>query len=97
MAAFDGLYEAHEWLHQLPDSRISKAIRYWRIRTAMRNLDWNEVIHDIRSLTKKEQAENQWRYWLGRALEETGRGNRCQAYFPGISENTVLSWISCGR
>ncbi len=86
MAAFDGLEQAHEWLHQLPSSVVNKSVRHWRIRTAMRNLDWKEVLRDINSLPEKEKLDNQWRYWLARALEETGKKNEAASKYQVLAK-----------
>ncbi len=86
MGAFDGLEQAHDWLHNLADKYIGQDIRYWRIRTAMRALDWPEVIRDIKSLPKSEQSDIQWRYWLAYAYAETGRSKKANSLFETLAK-----------
>ncbi|MCB1755250.1 MAG: lytic transglycosylase domain-containing protein [Gammaproteobacteria bacterium] len=72
MAAYDQLPQAHEWLHALKDEDLSPEARFWRIRTAMRRLDWQVVKRDILNLPDSERNDSQWQYWLARASEQLG-------------------------
>lgn len=60
---------AHIWL--AASSADDALIQTWRVRNALRRLDWEAVIAEIEGLPGWRQQSN-WRYWHARALKETG-------------------------
>jgi soluble lytic murein transglycosylase len=63
--------DAGKWLATLakPDAES----RAWRVRSAVRSYDWQEVLAAYRALTPAQRGTDHWRYWQARALEELGR------------------------
>jgi soluble lytic murein transglycosylase len=45
----------------------------WKVRAALRQRDWREVLAGIDGMTDKEREQATWRYWKARALKATGR------------------------
>ncbi len=45
----------------------------WKVRAALRELNWQEVLAAIGAMTGKEAAEPAWRYWKARSLKALGR------------------------
>jgi len=69
LAAKRGMPEASALLAQVDSTRD---VRYWRVRVALQNNDWDSVKRYIEALTTEEQAETRWQYWYARALEAGG-------------------------
>jgi len=76
LLAFRGAYrrlpEAYEWLSGVPVRDEDLELKEWRVRAALFNQNWPEVLKSIRLLPKEEQEEDHWAYWEARALEQTG-------------------------
>ncbi|MEM7257653.1 MAG: transglycosylase SLT domain-containing protein [Pseudomonadota bacterium] len=63
-----------------------RLVRYWRVRTALQQLNWNEVLQQLDALTNKEQQSARWRYWRARALEATGQTSQADNIYRELSE-----------
>lgn len=61
--------------------RLSDAQLAWKVRAALRALDWPEVLAAIDAMSSAEAQEPVWRYWKGRALRVKGRSAEAQALF----------------
>ena len=48
-------------------------VTQWRVRLALRDLDWPAALDGITALPAEEREQDNWRYWWARALDETGR------------------------
>ena len=65
---------AQEWLNHIDnDERI---IGEWRIRVALKNQDWPQVITSIETLPAPLKQEEQWQYWLARAINAIAKENQ---------------------
>jgi soluble lytic murein transglycosylase len=51
----------------------------WKTRAALRARDWQAVLGAISAMTRKESADESWRYWRARALKELGRHDEAVA------------------
>jgi len=69
LAAKRGMPEAYALLAQVDSTRD---VRFWRVRVALQNKDWNSVKRFIEALAPEERAEPRWQYWYARALEANG-------------------------
>ncbi len=85
MGAYDGIEDADRWLHDLPDDMIDQKIRYWRIRTSLRQQSWDAVLQDIDALPEKERKDSQWRYWYARAHEKLGHSEEAKNLYRSIA------------
>jgi soluble lytic murein transglycosylase len=56
-------------------------VRQWRVRSALWQQDWEQVIAAVDGLTGEEQAEEDWQYWRARALEALGRHDEAQVFY----------------
>ncbi len=86
MGAYDQVPLAHEWLHQIPDKSADRSVRNWRIRTALRRLDWPEVIKDIKALPASEIEKSQWQYWLARSHEQIGNRDKAKQIYESLAK-----------
>lgn len=64
--------EALIWFARLDDPRMDDHTRAWEVRAALWQRRWPLVIDAIRAMPPAQANEEVWRYWLGRALRETG-------------------------
>lgn len=63
----DGAYERFSQL-SFPDT----SSREWRVRVALSEQNWNNVLAAIDALSEEEKATEKWQYWQARALLKTG-------------------------
>lgn len=61
------------WFARLDASRMDAHARAWRARAAIWQQRWPLVIDAIRAMPPEQAREEEWRYWLGRALLATGQ------------------------
>ena len=89
LLAFRGAYrrlpEAYEWLMGVPGRDEDLELKEWRIRAALFNQEWIEVLRNIRRLPKEEQEEDHWAYWEARAFEETGHHEKAKEIFAKLT------------
>jgi len=64
--------DAEIWFARIPDSHADKDVKEWRIRTAIRQGDWNKVLTSIAKLDTEKQADYRWQYWWAYAHEQMG-------------------------
>lgn len=67
--------DANIWLNRVPEAYTNKAVKEWRIRTAIRQADWSFVLKGISQLQIEEQANYRWQYWWAYANEQLGNSN----------------------
>lgn len=60
------------WLAKVDDNLQSKNIVQWRMADLLRDQNWQEIKNDLKALPVNIHKKNQWRYWYGRSLLETG-------------------------
>ncbi|NOQ88541.1 MAG: transglycosylase SLT domain-containing protein, partial [Gammaproteobacteria bacterium] len=67
---------AYERLGQLDEQ--SNSSRTWRVRIALIEQNWSNVLTAIHALSNKEKADEKWQYWLARAHIETDKPEMAQ-------------------
>jgi soluble lytic murein transglycosylase len=63
---------SQEWLAKVDENLQSNNIVQWRMADLLRGQDWPEIKINLEALPKILHTKNQWRYWYGRSLQETG-------------------------
>jgi len=58
------------WIEKIPEDALGERLKEWRIRIALHNENWRDVIAGIDKLPAREQQDNHWKYWKARALKE---------------------------
>src|SRR5699024_9707523 len=76
--AQDQMPEAVLWFARLDHSRIDAYARAWEIRAIIYQRRWPLAVDAIRNLPASQASEEVWRYWLGRALAETGHNKKAR-------------------
>lgn len=69
--------EALAWFAKARD--LSDVQLGWKVRAALRQRDWPEVLAAVDSMTEKEGEQASWRYWKARALKAAGRNEEAAA------------------
>jgi len=64
--------DAGLWLARVPPGYADKPVKEWRIRTAIRQGDWSQVIRNITDLNISKQSDYRWQYWWAYANEQIG-------------------------
>lgn len=57
----------------------------WRVRTALRNLQWQTVLKTLAALGPAA-SKPEWRYWKARALAATGQDDRAVALYESLAD-----------
>lgn len=70
LAAKRGMPQAGDLLHQATVD--SRDVRYWRVRMALRSLDWQAALKHLDNLPVAEQKLPRWQYWRARSLNSLG-------------------------
>jgi len=77
--------EAVHWLKNIDGD--NEMVREWRILSAINQDNWDDAIFWFYQLPKQEQQSLRWRYWLARALEQTGKPNRAQLIYAELAKS----------
>jgi soluble lytic murein transglycosylase len=99
--ALEQLPQAHAWFDAAGDTPLTPRQREWRVRAALRALDWPGVRAAIEAMPADERAAPEWSYWLGRALAAGGRRTEADAVFGQIADRAdfygILAAEELGR
>ncbi len=63
-----------------------QAVRFWRVRLALRSGDWQRSLAMLDQLTPEEQNSSRWRYWRARALERLGFSAAAHREFSALAQ-----------
>ncbi len=78
--------DAGLWLARIPDAYADKAVKEWRIRTAIRQGDWQQVLNSISDLSTHNQSDYRWQYWWAHANEQIGNENDALGIYQYLSQ-----------
>ncbi len=81
LGAYRGHPQAQRWLDGLPKTAVNTRVRLWQARTALREGRWGRLIQAIQDLDAGARGREMWRYWLARALEQTGQTARAHELY----------------
>ena len=85
-AAWHNLPQALAWYgHAEADgARLSEKQLDWRMRAALRQGDWREVLVSAQMMSPLQRSEPAWIYWQGRAEKALGNAAEARALFARI-------------
>ena len=72
-------------LRQLPDAEQDSLVAQWRVRLALRDLDWTAALADIDRLPAEEAERDTWQYWRARSLAAIGDSEAAAASFDTLA------------
>lgn len=84
-AARDHNPHALEWYRRAADESLNPQQQAWRVRAALRALDWHEVLRGIDAMQPEQRHRAAWRYWRARALQARGYKTKARALFVALS------------
>jgi len=94
--AYRGDKRAYQRLSRL--SRVDEKTKEWRVRTALRQQDWQAVKLSINELNKSTRRTNKWQYWLARALENTEKTNVARLIYKQLAqERSFYGYLSAAK
>lgn len=76
---------ALQWFKAAADTPLNDQQSAWRVRAALRVLDWPEVLTSIIAMDSQQQNEAAWRYWKARALQASGKPAEARKLFITLS------------
>jgi soluble lytic murein transglycosylase len=76
--------EALTWFERAKDAPLSEEQRAWKVRAALRAMNWPLVQKAITDMPPAQAADPTWTYWLGRALAAQGKRDDAAALFRRI-------------
>ncbi|OAD23631.1 lytic murein transglycosylase, soluble [Candidatus Thiomargarita nelsonii] len=65
--------QALKWLTAVNQKFLNKKVSDARIKLALKKQNWHALADFLTELPDGEENKLQWRYWLARALEQTGK------------------------
>jgi len=77
--------EALRRLNSLPQRVADDEVRRWQARAALARYEWADVIAIIDAMPAGQREEEEWRYWLAVALQQTGSIAEAHAVFQELS------------
>jgi soluble lytic murein transglycosylase len=78
---------AWTWLDKITDEQSDETVRQWRVRSAIREDNWQAISSAINRLTEEEQKDFRWQYWLASAKEELGEKDAAKQDFYNLAAN----------
>jgi soluble lytic murein transglycosylase len=75
--------EALSWFVKARD--LSDVQLAWKVRAALRQRSWPEVLAAVDAMTEKEREQAPWRYWKARALKAAGRNEEAAALLKAVA------------
>lgn len=64
---------ALKWFHKAGDTPLNELQMTWRVRAALREQHWPEVLAALAAMPEALQNQGAWRYWKARALKSSGK------------------------
>jgi soluble lytic murein transglycosylase len=78
--------EAGQWLSQIKPAFTNTVLREWRVRQALREENWSQVLDYLAGLTPTEQKLLCWQYWRARALAATQQTQRATDIYQQLAK-----------
>ena len=69
----DGTATAGAFLDSLPPAALDDTLAQWRMRWALGQGDWGQLLRWYVQLDEEPRNSSRWRYWQSQALQATGR------------------------
>ncbi len=79
-------FSAKNWLRQVKSAYTNTVLREWRVRNALLNGNWQQVLYWIDHLSIREQQMLCWRYWRARALAETQQISAANTIYKALAK-----------
>ncbi|MGR9051933.1 MAG: transglycosylase SLT domain-containing protein [Gammaproteobacteria bacterium] len=75
-----------------------ETVREWRVRAALLEGNWQHVETAVAKLENGEREQIRWKYWLARALAETGKKTQSTGMFENLAaDRSLFGFLSAER
>jgi soluble lytic murein transglycosylase len=78
---------AEAWFSNVPTTHQTEQSRLWRIRSALRESQWETVLMAIEALPQEGQEDQRWTYWRARAMAQLGQETEALAVFNELAQH----------
>jgi len=78
--------QALKWLTAVNQKYLNKKVSDARIKLALKKQNWHALADFLTELPDGEENKLQWRYWLARALEQTGKKAQAQQIYQKLAK-----------
>lgn len=78
---------AWSWLNKITDEQSDETVRQWRVRSAIREGNWEGVNSALKRLSAEEQKDFRWQYWAAVIQEQKGLKTEAQKDFSQLADN----------
>jgi len=85
LAAQDQSPSAVALLARVSADANDESLHLWRVRAALRARDWDAAKQFIAALPEDRRQKQEGRYWMARALEQTGQTDEAKALFQTLA------------
>lgn len=90
--------EALAWFERMDESRLDDSAREWRIRAALLHARWPLALEWIDKLPPAQAADETWRYWRARSLQELGREDAANRAFAALAaERSYYGYLAADQ
>ncbi|MHB8254791.1 MAG: transglycosylase SLT domain-containing protein, partial [Acidiferrobacter sp.] len=96
--AADHLPEALSWLSEAVPQGGNGRLRRWRVRVALRERSWADVLMFIDAMPASWRKQHEWQYWRARALAKTGHPRASLAIMKRLATHFgYYGFLAAGR
>jgi soluble lytic murein transglycosylase len=81
---------AVEWFKLAGDTPLNAQQAAWRVRAALREQNWTNVLSYIDAMSPAQRKESCWQYWRARALLAAGKRKDAQLIFVPLSAESTF-------
>ena len=79
--------DALSWYRDAGNVPMSDQQLAWRVRTALREQAWDEVLLAIGAMSPAQQQDPAWRYWKARAYTVGGQASEAKALLDSLAQD----------
>jgi soluble lytic murein transglycosylase len=98
IAAQDHSPTAVQLLARVSADPNDEPLHLWRMRAALRAGDWNAAKNFIAALPEERRQKQEGRYWMARALEQTGQGDEARSMYRTLArEHGYYGFLAADR
>ena len=71
----------------LGSAAADQPVRFWRVRVALLEQNWQRAFQSLNALTVTEQQSSVWKYWRARVLAQLGRDGEADKIYRSLANS----------
>ncbi|MEO8134684.1 MAG: transglycosylase SLT domain-containing protein [Betaproteobacteria bacterium] len=79
--------DALAWYREAGTAQMSDLQLAWRVRAALREQAWDEVLLAIAAMSPEQQQDPTWRYWKARAFAVGGQASEAKTLLESLAQD----------